>query len=701
MPEERHALSGQPAGAGQEVLPTVEWSNSSMPVETDRLDSWKQIAAYLQKSERTVRRWHETEGLPVHKHQHQQRGSVWAYASEIDAWRQSRVLSPLEPDPETSQSPPTKSPKTAHAWKWAIAGGVTLLVLSSWVLLGRRQAPASPVEWVATPFTALPGDEHSAAFSPDGKTVVFSYTGSPDAKLQSGLYFKALDGDDLTPLIVGDDLLRYSPAWSPLGDRIAYVDRNSKGETRLMWIPVSGGNPHEIAKLGLPLTMENIHASWSLDGRWLYAGALQADGRKGIFRFDPDHGDAVQITRRDGQAGRDIAPTLSPDGRTLAFVRDNASIGYLGVVQIATVPAAVSEPLAEPMIVDSGRFRYGGLAWAPSGKELLFCTGTPSSQPARTLYRLTLDKPTRRTPVISDNCHTVAVARPASDGTAQLIYGTFQAKSEIFRLLLDGKSQPKPFARSTRYDTRPAYSFDGRQVAFLSSRTGLPSFWIADADGSNPHRIELKGLTLVGEFGGMRPSPDDKEWVFAADRGDDVTRVFTLHPGSKPVEIAVGHCPSFSRDGEWIFFSAQAADGTYHGWRIRRRVGAVPEKITKSGAYLIYEAPGGKSVLTIVKSSPSVVREVPLDGGPEIERMSLALRSPFGVTQDWIYYGVTDGDGRTKLLRTRNFSSKPERVAEIGVRVDFDFDVAPDGKELIYSVGAVPPTDLMLIRRFH
>ena len=59
-----------------------------MPDETVRLDSWKQIAAYLQKSERTVRRWHETEGLPVHKHQHQQRGSVWAYASEIDAWRQ-------------------------------------------------------------------------------------------------------------------------------------------------------------------------------------------------------------------------------------------------------------------------------------------------------------------------------------------------------------------------------------------------------------------------------------------------------------------------------------------------------------------------------------------------------------------------------------------------------------------------------------
>ncbi len=64
-----------------------------MPEETQRLDSWKQIAAYLNKSERTVRRWHEVEGLPVHKHQHQQRGTVWAFAPEVDAWLEQRRIS--------------------------------------------------------------------------------------------------------------------------------------------------------------------------------------------------------------------------------------------------------------------------------------------------------------------------------------------------------------------------------------------------------------------------------------------------------------------------------------------------------------------------------------------------------------------------------------------------------------------------------
>lgn len=50
-----------------------------------RLDSWKAIAAYLKRDERTVRRW-EKEGLPVHRHLHAKKASVYAFSSEIDSW---------------------------------------------------------------------------------------------------------------------------------------------------------------------------------------------------------------------------------------------------------------------------------------------------------------------------------------------------------------------------------------------------------------------------------------------------------------------------------------------------------------------------------------------------------------------------------------------------------------------------------------
>jgi len=51
----------------------------------DRLASWKEIAAYLKCSERTVRRW-ESEGLPVHRHSHKKKAVVYAYKSEIETW---------------------------------------------------------------------------------------------------------------------------------------------------------------------------------------------------------------------------------------------------------------------------------------------------------------------------------------------------------------------------------------------------------------------------------------------------------------------------------------------------------------------------------------------------------------------------------------------------------------------------------------
>lgn len=55
-----------------------------------RLDSWKEIAAYLGRNERTVRRWEQSEGLPVHRLMHDKKGSVYAYRAELDAWRISR-----------------------------------------------------------------------------------------------------------------------------------------------------------------------------------------------------------------------------------------------------------------------------------------------------------------------------------------------------------------------------------------------------------------------------------------------------------------------------------------------------------------------------------------------------------------------------------------------------------------------------------
>jgi len=69
-----------------------------------RLDSWKEIAAYLRRQVRTVNLWEKTEGLPVHRHLHSKRGTVYAYKSELDEWFRLRALSRANGVPTSPRS---------------------------------------------------------------------------------------------------------------------------------------------------------------------------------------------------------------------------------------------------------------------------------------------------------------------------------------------------------------------------------------------------------------------------------------------------------------------------------------------------------------------------------------------------------------------------------------------------------------------
>src|SRR6516165_10646827 len=55
-----------------------------------KLVSWKEIAVHLGRETRTVQRWEKFEGLPVHRHEHLKKSTVYAYASELDEWVKKR-----------------------------------------------------------------------------------------------------------------------------------------------------------------------------------------------------------------------------------------------------------------------------------------------------------------------------------------------------------------------------------------------------------------------------------------------------------------------------------------------------------------------------------------------------------------------------------------------------------------------------------
>ncbi|HUN25178.1 MAG TPA: tetratricopeptide repeat protein [Steroidobacteraceae bacterium] len=85
----------------------------------ERLDSWKAIAAYLKRDVTTAQRWERRESMPVHRHVHDKRGSVYALASELDAWRAGRSAESSE---RASQAPAGPFPDGTPAGV-AAAGG--------------------------------------------------------------------------------------------------------------------------------------------------------------------------------------------------------------------------------------------------------------------------------------------------------------------------------------------------------------------------------------------------------------------------------------------------------------------------------------------------------------------------------------------------------------------------------------------------
>lgn len=130
-----------------------------MPEGDDRLESWKEIAAYLGREVRTVQLWEKSEGLPIHRHQHARQGSVYALKSELEAWRAAR------------NTPPAAAAPVRH---WRIAAAVMILALISvggaFSFWRSRSGPITPPSSIAVlPFLDLSPQKDSEYFT-DGLT---------------------------------------------------------------------------------------------------------------------------------------------------------------------------------------------------------------------------------------------------------------------------------------------------------------------------------------------------------------------------------------------------------------------------------------------------------------------------------------------------------------------------------------------------
>jgi TolB-like protein/Flp pilus assembly protein TadD len=155
------------------------------PLPEKKLVSWKEIAAHLGREVRTVQRWENTEGLPIHRHEHQKKSTVYAYAGELEEWFKKRqpVDDPeadaaFVPDPDTLEANsttgngdpvapipvplPVEPPPPSTGKRIAVsAAAVAILCLLSYGVyrwFHGRAATQDKIRLVVLPFTYVSGD---------------------------------------------------------------------------------------------------------------------------------------------------------------------------------------------------------------------------------------------------------------------------------------------------------------------------------------------------------------------------------------------------------------------------------------------------------------------------------------------------------------------------------------------------------------
>src|SRR6266511_1915732 len=114
------------------AAPPSEGADVQPAGNLDRIDSWKEIAAYLRRSVPTVQRWEKKEALPVRRHTHEKLGSVFAYKSELDDWWRER--SSHLSDEDSPDSPLALLEPALHVRRRKFVEGVLVVGLSVGVL---------------------------------------------------------------------------------------------------------------------------------------------------------------------------------------------------------------------------------------------------------------------------------------------------------------------------------------------------------------------------------------------------------------------------------------------------------------------------------------------------------------------------------------------------------------------------------------
>jgi Tol biopolymer transport system component len=684
---------------------SADFSSAGEESPGERLESWKEIAAYLSRTERTARRWEKTEALPVFRHTHAKRDSVYAYKRDLDAWRRARIT---RRDEEGSSATPDakNSGRSRLALASACAGAITVAALALWLDGQSDIRLAEPFKIV--PLTSYPGYERYSSFSPDGRQVAFSW--KEETRGTFHIYTTAIGSGAPIRLTsdVADDV---SPAWSPDGRSIAFLRSYPAERAELVLIPASGGVERLLASMFRPdsapssLILFGHDVAWSPDSRFVIVSGRDSPGQPfGLLLVSIETGVKRRILSPAPGSGVYLAPSVSPDGRRLAFVRRTDFT--VSEIWVSTLSADLT-PQGEPERVTFENRLTTSPVWADADK-IMFLSGELGSEAS--LYRMSISQ-SGKPSVMSSLGEGAALLSLRQRSGAAFVSGRGLAFTRVFKdhnvwrtewnESSEAFSPPRPFLASTRIDFNPQFSPDGRRIAFESTRSGSMEIWLANEDGSNATRLTNFGGPLTGA---ARWSPDGQQLVFNSRLGGQADLYVVTVNGGQPrqltYEASNEDLPSWSIDGRWVYFHSDR-NGSSQVWRMPID-GGEPIQVTYNGGLAALESIDGTYVYYSKGQplGPASLWRVPkgVAHGDETQVVeSLADWSTFHVGADGIYFiPHTQVDTNSSIEFLRFSDGKRRKLAAIERPVSVGLAVSKKGVIVLYTQVDHEDNDVML-----
>jgi len=654
----------------------------SVRTPEDRLDSWKEIAAYLNRDVTTVQRWEKREGMPVHRHLHDRMGSVYAFRAELDAWAHSRNLPAAQENGNNvpSPNPPAVPPRSAR-WtsltRWTVvlplAAGAALAIGASLWLQRTEYFWRSPIADARfQTVTESDGVEQAAAVSRDGHFVAFlsDRDGQMDVwvtQVGSGLFHNLTRGS--APELVNPSVrtLGFSPDTSFVTFWVRRQGGSSGGDISVWAVPTLGGQPrpylegvaefdwsHDGSRLayhtpgpGDPLFVSDgklrpegkpiftapagLHCHfplWASDAAFIYFVQGSLPDKLDIWRITPAGGTPERITSHHGRVSH---PVLL-DRRTLMYLASDpdGSGPWLYSVDVERrIPHRLS----------SGLDRYTSLGASADGRRLVVALASPK----RTLWHLRLADSPAEMPAAARIPLTTSTGFSPRLGPNYLLYVSATGTSESIWKAANGTDTELWSGQGARVFGGPAISRDGKYVAFSVRQHGQTLLYVMQADGTNA-RIVTDALDLQGA---PAWAPDGQSIISAADdRG--VPHLFRVPVDGRSPALFVQEYsvdPAWAPDGRFVVYSGPDIGTTFSVKAVTAEAAQHPLPaltLTRGARHLAF-LPGGRG-LALLRG--------------EIQHKNL-----------WLI-DLETGAERQLTNLTPDFDIR-------------DFDISPDGREVV------------------